>query len=86
MTGRAGAVELEVRTEIVELLNVTRGETVDGVRVEFRPVGERRWRHVNLIPDPGQTLEALVKHAHLAAQMVHAGGTAELVDDVDQEP
>lgn len=86
MTGRAGAVELEVRTSVVELINWTQGEQVEALRVEYRPAGTRRWSHFNLIPEPGQSLERLERHANLAAQMVHAGkvpGSFELDDQAD---
>lgn len=79
----AGAVELEVRTELVELWNVSRNELELALRIEYRPAGQRRWRRFNLIPDPGQTVAALERHANLAAQMVHAGrvpGRVELVE------
>jgi hypothetical protein len=84
VTGRAGAVELEVRTSIVQLWNLSNGEAGLAVRVEFRPPGQRRWRRFNLVPDEGQELCRLERHANLAAQMVHAGRVVELVD-VDQE-
>jgi hypothetical protein len=78
VSDRAGAVELELRTEVVELVDLTRGELGYAVRVDYRPAGSRRWSHFNLIPKPGQTLEALVKHAQLAAQLVHAGAAVDV--------
>lgn len=74
----AGAVELEVRTSRSEALSLGGGGWFPVVRVQYRPAGTRIWRHFNLVPKDGQTLEQLEKHANVAAQMVHAGAALDV--------
>lgn len=68
----SGAVELEVRTSVEPVWHVTRGDELLALRVAYRPAGARKWQAFLLVPDPGQTIAELERHANVAAQLVHA--------------
>ncbi len=64
---------LEVRTEREQTISLSNGRRQMVVRVLYRRPPTRRWTRFLLVPDEGQDVDALERHAVEAAAL-HAAG------------